>query len=46
MDKQMTSTDTYYLESSFKGIGRLTTATLVYRINRKKDEKDKLPDQE
>lgn len=46
IDKQITSTNTYYLESSYKGIGRLTTATLVYRFNRKKDEKDRLPDQE
>lgn len=46
IDKQITTTDTYYLESNFKGIGRLTTATLVYRFNRKKDEKDRLPDQE
>ncbi|WP_343523762.1 outer membrane beta-barrel family protein [Pedobacter sp.] len=46
IDKQVITTDTYYLESNFKGIGRLTTATLVYRFNRKKDEKDRLPNQE
>ncbi|SHF79536.1 outer membrane beta-barrel family protein [Pedobacter caeni] len=45
VDKRVTNTDTYYLESESRRFGRLVSATIVYRFNRKKDDKDRLPDE-
>ena len=44
VEKYITASDTYYLESSFRGVGRQTNLTAVYRFNRKKDQQDRLPD--
>lgn len=44
VEKYITAADTYYLESSFRGVGRQTNLTAVYRFNRKKDQQDRLPD--
>lgn len=45
VDKRMTNTDTYHLESESRRFGRLVSATVVYRFNRKKEEKDRLPEE-
>ncbi|MES2652129.1 MAG: TonB-dependent receptor [Bacteroidota bacterium] len=43
IDKQELNTPTYQLQSTFRGLGTVATATVVYRFNRKKGEKDRLP---
>jgi outer membrane receptor protein involved in Fe transport len=42
--RQETTTESYHLESEFKGQGRYVNLTVVYRFNRKKDQADRLPD--
>lgn len=46
IDKQELNTPTYQLQSTFRGFGTVATATVVYRFNRKKGEKDRLPDED
>ncbi|MCW3467082.1 TonB-dependent receptor domain-containing protein [Chitinophaga nivalis] len=41
--QQQTSTDTYFLDDTFRVNGRFFTGTVVYRFNRKKDQADRLP---
>lgn len=45
VDKRVTNTDSYHLESESRRFGRLVSGTIVYRFNRKKDDKDRLPDE-
>lgn len=45
IDRQQLNTPTYQLQSTAYGIGRVVNATVVYRFNRKKGEKDRLPDE-
>lgn len=45
VDKELTNTDTYRLESESRRFGRLVSATVVYRFNRKKEDKDRLPEE-
>ncbi len=44
IDHQILNTPTYQLQSTFSGVGPILNATVVYRFNRKKDEKDRLPE--
>ncbi|WP_160716367.1 outer membrane beta-barrel family protein [Chitinophaga solisilvae] len=43
--QEITSTDTYYLDRFSKGLQRQFTGTLIYRFNRKKDQADRMGDQ-
>lgn len=43
IQKQVVTGEGYRLESSGKRIGRRFSATLVYRFNRKKNERDRMP---
>lgn len=44
IEKQEINTASYQLQSTAYGLGRVFNATVVYRFNRKKGEKDRLPD--
>lgn len=44
IDRQELNTPTYQLESTFRSIRRAVNLGIVYRFNRKKGEKDRLPD--
>ncbi|TKC10302.1 TonB-dependent receptor [Pedobacter polaris] len=43
IDRQELNTPTYQLESTFRSIRRAVNLGIVYRFNRKKGEKDRLP---
>lgn len=45
IDRQELNTPTYQLQSTAYGVGTVINATVVYRFNRKKGEKDRLPDE-
>ena len=45
IDRQELNTSTFQLESTFRSIRRAVNLGLVYRFNRKKGEKDRLPDE-
>lgn len=45
INRQELNTPNYQLESTFRSIPRTVNLGVVYRFNRKKDEKDRLPDQ-
>lgn len=45
INRQILNTSNYQLESTFRSIPRAINLGVVYRFNRKKDEKDRLPDQ-
>lgn len=44
VDKQVFTLANYRRETTFRPVGRSVLATLTYRINRKKTEKDRLPE--
>lgn len=41
--RQITNTDEYYMEGSYKRLRTQYTTTVVYRFNRKKNQADRLP---
>ncbi|KQC01063.1 outer membrane beta-barrel family protein [Pedobacter sp. Hv1] len=45
IDRQELNTPTYQLQTTAYGVGTVINATVVYRFNRKKGEKDRLPDE-
>lgn len=44
IDRQILNAPTYELQSRYNGIGPILNVTAVYRFNRKKGEKDRLPE--
>ena len=45
IDRQELNTPSYQLQTTAYGVGTVINATVVYRFNRKKGEKDRLPDE-
>lgn len=45
IDRRELNTPSYQLQSTNYGLGRVFNATVVYRFNRKKGDKDRLPDE-
>lgn len=45
IEKQLFTTANYRRETTFRPVGRSVQATLTYRFNRTKNEKDRLPDE-
>lgn len=45
IDRQELNTPSYQLQSTAYGLGRVFNATVVYRFNRKKGDKDRLPEE-
>lgn len=42
---RITTTERYRLEATYRGIGRQINLNLIYRFNRKKEDKDRVPEQ-
>ncbi|KXH84352.1 outer membrane beta-barrel family protein [Chryseobacterium kwangjuense] len=45
IERQELNTPDYQLQSTAYGVGRVINLTVAYRFNRKKEEKDRLPDE-